>query len=78
MGTLENEEVRPGERCLICLSSYETDEECRQLKTCGHMFHKECIDQWLLTGRNSCPLCRGEGVKPLNNEPPAGDPPAVR
>jgi hypothetical protein len=78
VGALEtDDEVRPGERCLICLSSYETGEECRQLKTCGHMFHKECIDQWLITGRNSCPLCRGEGVKPLNSETPAEDTPPV-
>ncbi|KAA8904247.1 hypothetical protein TRICI_005557 [Trichomonascus ciferrii] len=74
---VDSEELRPGDRCLICLSSYETGEECRQLKTCGHMFHKECIDQWLITGRNSCPLCRGEGVKPLNSETPADDTPPV-
>lgn len=51
------------ERCLVCLSNYEHGEECRKLHDCGHSFHKECIDQWLTTGRNSCPLCRGEGVK---------------
>ncbi|KAK5087683.1 hypothetical protein LTR24_006472 [Lithohypha guttulata] len=22
-----------------------------------------CIDEWLTTGRNSCPMCRGQGVK---------------
>lgn len=51
------------DRCLVCLSNYEQGEECRKLNDCGHSFHKECIDQWLTTGRNSCPLCRGEGVK---------------
>lgn len=50
------------DKCLVCLSYYECGEECRQLKNCGHIFHRECIDQWLTTGRNSCPLCRGEGV----------------
>lgn len=50
-------------RCLICLSDFEADQECRQLNNCRHMFHRECIDQWLTTGRNSCPLCRSEGVK---------------
>ncbi|CAN6643372.1 hypothetical protein TRVA0_020S00166 [Trichomonascus vanleenenianus] len=60
-------ELRPDERCLVCLSSYETGEEVRRLKLCGHLFHQECIDQWLTTGRNSCPLCRGEGVKKAQN-----------
>ncbi|KAI5813895.1 hypothetical protein BZA77DRAFT_250922 [Pyronema omphalodes] len=51
------------ERCLICLSDYEEGESCRQLVKCSHIFHRECIDEWLTTGRNSCPLCRGEGVE---------------
>lgn len=52
-----------GRRCHVCLSDYEVGQECRKLNNCNHTFHKECIDQWLITGRNSCPLCRGEGVK---------------
>ncbi|RAL11589.1 RING-H2 finger protein [Aspergillus homomorphus CBS 101889] len=51
-----------GERCLICLSDYEVADELRQLNKCEHLFHRDCIDQWLTTGRNSCPLCRGQGV----------------
>ncbi|KAH8709979.1 hypothetical protein GQ44DRAFT_627336 [Phaeosphaeriaceae sp. PMI808] len=49
-------------RCLVCLSDFEADEEARKLLKCEHFFHKICIDQWLTTGRNSCPLCRGQGV----------------
>lgn len=51
------------DRCLICLVDYETGNECRKLVKCNHIFHKDCIDEWLTTGRNSCPLCRGEGVE---------------
>ncbi|KAI9839306.1 MAG: hypothetical protein M1819_003301 [Sarea resinae] len=51
-----------GERCLVCLGDYVLSEDLRKLTGCGHFFHKECIDQWLTTGRNSCPLCRGKGV----------------
>lgn len=51
-----------GERCLVCLEEYQLDEELRQLSQCFHAFHRKCIDEWLTTGRNSCPLCRGEGV----------------
>ncbi|KAF2418034.1 hypothetical protein EJ08DRAFT_599749 [Tothia fuscella] len=50
------------ERCDICLSDYEANDEVRKLVKCGHLFHKDCIGHWLTEGRNSCPLCRGEGV----------------
>ncbi|KAI5783890.1 hypothetical protein DFH27DRAFT_487773 [Peziza echinospora] len=61
-----------GDKCLVCLSEYETGEECRSLTQCNHVFHKECIDTWLTTGRNSCPLCRGRGVeeKEVPPQPP--------
>ncbi|KIW19888.1 hypothetical protein PV08_00463 [Exophiala spinifera] len=55
--------VNHGERCLICLSDYEALDEVRQLNKCQHLYHRECIDEWLTTGRNSCPLCRGQGVQ---------------
>ncbi|KAJ5319521.1 uncharacterized protein N7506_012225 [Penicillium brevicompactum] len=66
-------QIQDGERCLICLSDYEVAEEVRELGKCKHVFHKECIDQWLTTGRNSCPLCRGEGV----HETPAASAPGA-
>ncbi|KAF2836001.1 hypothetical protein M501DRAFT_911090, partial [Patellaria atrata CBS 101060] len=50
------------DRCRVCLCDYEAGEEARLLVNCNHLFHRECIDQWLTTGRNSCPLCRGQGV----------------
>ncbi|KAK9446492.1 uncharacterized protein V1518DRAFT_423902 [Limtongia smithiae] len=55
-------EAEAGERCLVCLSDFELGEECRKLQQCGHLFHRSCIDEWLTTGRNSCPLCRAVGV----------------
>jgi hypothetical protein len=60
-------------RCLICLCNFEAEEEARKLVKCEHLFHKICIDQWLTTGRNSCPLCRGQGV----DETPSPDQPDV-
>ncbi|WVQ68574.1 uncharacterized protein L199_006783 [Kwoniella botswanensis] len=50
-----------GDRCLVCLSEYEPEDECRILN-CRHGYHKECVDQWLSKGRNSCPACRSEAV----------------
>jgi hypothetical protein len=48
----------------VCLSDFEQGEECRLL-TCRHVFHKECVDQWIKVGRNACPACRSEGTPQL-------------
>ncbi|OJJ46714.1 hypothetical protein ASPZODRAFT_142513 [Penicilliopsis zonata CBS 506.65] len=66
-------QVPDGDRCLICLSDYEAAEELRQLTRCQHIYHKDCIDQWLTTGRNSCPLCRGQGVTESSTSNPVQD-----
>ncbi|KAL3488721.1 formyl transferase-domain-containing protein [Aspergillus germanicus] len=41
--------ISEGERCLICLSDYEAAEELRQLTKCQHLYHRDCIDQVLLS-----------------------------
>lgn len=58
----EQVKIDVGQRCLVCLCEFEAKEVARKLVKCNHLFHKECIDQWLTTGRNSCPLCREQGV----------------
>ncbi|KAK0308985.1 hypothetical protein LTR91_012126 [Friedmanniomyces endolithicus] len=58
----ERVEIEADQRCLVCLCDFEEKDTCRKLVKCSHLFHKECIDQWLTQGRNSCPLCRGQGV----------------
>ncbi|KAG0033545.1 hypothetical protein BGZ81_008121 [Podila clonocystis] len=42
--------------CVICLCEYEPDDLLRQMP-CRHMFHKECVDEWLKLKR-TCPLCK--------------------
>lgn len=44
------------EKCTICLSQFEVDNDVRRLP-CMHLFHKDCVDQWLLTNKH-CPICR--------------------
>ena len=51
-----------GERCLICLSDYANGENVRYMHECKHVYHRACIDEWLTTASNTCPLCRGIGV----------------
>ncbi|KAJ3279754.1 hypothetical protein HK104_001183 [Borealophlyctis nickersoniae] len=62
------------EKCTICLGQYMDGDELRILK-CRHGFHKDCVDQWLVTCHNSCPICRGKGVESTtnnNNSEPSG------
>lgn len=44
------------EKCTICLSEFEDNEDVRRLP-CMHLFHVECVDQWLTTNKR-CPICR--------------------
>lgn len=44
------------EKCTICLSQFEVDNDVRRLP-CMHLFHRDCVDQWLVTSKH-CPICR--------------------
>ncbi|XP_008216235.1 uncharacterized protein LOC100678661 isoform X2 [Nasonia vitripennis] len=44
------------EKCTICLSEFEENENVRRLP-CMHLFHIDCVDQWLSTN-SCCPICR--------------------
>ncbi|KAJ2455089.1 hypothetical protein EV183_001018 [Coemansia sp. RSA 2336] len=50
--------------CLICLDSIlctqDADGQALHPATlhCGHLFHKECINEWFVTAcRLNCPIC---------------------
>ena len=38
------------------ISEFEEEEEVRRLP-CMHLFHVQCVDQWLNINRG-CPICR--------------------
>lgn len=46
------------EDCPICISGICAGDSCRRLPQCGHVFHRGCIDLWLLRAPQ-CPLCKG-------------------
>ncbi|KAG6478954.1 putative RING-H2 finger protein ATL69 [Zingiber officinale] len=51
--------------CSICLCKYEAGEEARVLPECCHMYHKACIDPWLVVFNGQrCPLCCAPVVSP--------------
>ncbi|XP_062234134.1 RING-H2 finger protein ATL46-like [Phragmites australis] len=43
--------------CAVCLCEFAGEERLRLLPLCGHAFHIDCIDTWLLSN-STCPLCR--------------------
>jgi hypothetical protein len=51
------------DECSICLKRFTTREPVIRTSRCGHLFHYNCLSKWSGTGRNSCPLCRQNGVK---------------
>ncbi|KAM0914375.1 hypothetical protein ACQ4PT_011567 [Festuca glaucescens] len=44
--------------CAVCLCEFDSEDRLRLLPLCGHAFHLNCIDTWLLSN-STCPLCRG-------------------
>ena len=63
-------------QCSICMGDFQGGEELKMLPCSElHVFHTECIQQWL-TKQSSCPLCRSEcGERrepPPRDEPPDG------
>lgn len=54
------------EECIVCLMEFEEDEMVKILP-CGHMFHTDCIDEWLKRS-TFCPLCKADPreLKPIS------------
>ena len=42
--------------CCICMGSFIVGQNRKILPKCGHSFHELCIDQWLLSASDKCPL----------------------
>ncbi|CAK9202282.1 unnamed protein product [Sphagnum troendelagicum] len=44
-------------QCAVCLGDYQKNDKLQQLPVCGHVFHKDCVDEWL-ANHSTCPICR--------------------
>ena len=42
-------------QCGICMDSFQNEEKVKKL-FCGHIYHKECLNQWI-QNNNKCPFC---------------------
>ena len=44
--------------CLICLASFDHHVTIIRELPCGHIFHTECIDEFLIHNSSLCPTCK--------------------
>ncbi|KAL5223203.1 hypothetical protein ABZP36_027916 [Zizania latifolia] len=56
--------------CVFCLTRVDDGEEVREIR-CRHVFHRACLDAWLVRPRATCPLCRD---RLLPSDPPRTSP----
>ncbi|KAJ0001636.1 hypothetical protein NQD34_001432 [Periophthalmus magnuspinnatus] len=57
--------------CAVCIESYKIGDVVTVL-TCDHIFHKACIEPWLLE-RRTCPMCKCDILKALGVEEDSKD-----
>ncbi|WRT69858.1 uncharacterized protein IL334_006849 [Kwoniella shivajii] len=72
------------DECAICMDNFASGDVVRILP-CGHVFHKEECDEWLMKWRKLCPTCRadvtlppggnfkGSTITPVSNPPISGE-----
>ncbi|XP_056299386.1 RING finger protein 150 [Pseudoliparis swirei] len=71
IGKLQLRSIRRGDQeteadfdnCAVCIEGYRPHDVVRVLP-CRHLFHKSCVDPWLLDHR-TCPMCKMNILKAL-------------
>ncbi|XP_036127141.1 E3 ubiquitin-protein ligase RNF128 isoform X2 [Molossus molossus] len=62
-----DKEIGPdADSCAVCIELYKPNDLVRIL-TCNHIFHKTCVDPWLLEHR-TCPMCKCDILRALGIE----------
>ena len=73
----EAEEAEEADSCSICLQEYEPGEKVRYLP-CQHVFHRDCVDEWLLGESRLCPMCKRSVVDAAQEQGAGGQQGAER
>lgn len=56
---IEYNEKLDEEECPICIDKFSPESEIYKSDICDHLFHKQCIERWIIEKPN-CPKCRAE------------------
>ncbi|PWZ03249.1 hypothetical protein BCV70DRAFT_139306, partial [Testicularia cyperi] len=59
------------DECAICLCDFVDGDRIRVLP-CGHIFHRQEIDDWLVRVKKLCPICKRDITVPVPPAPPVG------
>ena len=51
----------------MCFEAFKEGEKVRVLPRCKHVFHSQCVDEWLAIAP-SCPICRKNVKRGLRRE----------
>ena len=57
--TSYNAKKETSDTCAICVDEFIEEDQVRVLP-CSHIFHPQCIDEWLGNHSSLCPLCKKE------------------
>ncbi|KIS71344.1 uncharacterized protein UMAG_01244 [Mycosarcoma maydis] len=59
------------DECAICLCDFVDGDRVRVLP-CGHIFHRQEVDDWLVRVKKLCPICKRDITVPIPPAPPVG------
>ncbi|THH26817.1 hypothetical protein EUX98_g7369 [Antrodiella citrinella] len=59
----EPEWVDKQDECAICLEVFVKGDRVRELP-CGHIFHMDEVDEWLIQRKKLCPVCKADVTQP--------------
>ncbi|EST06173.1 Zinc finger, RING-type [Kalmanozyma brasiliensis GHG001] len=59
------------DECAICLCDFVDGDRVRVLP-CGHIFHRQEVDDWLVRVKKLCPICKRDITVPVPPGPPVG------
>ena len=59
------------DECAICLCDFVDGDRIRVLP-CGHIFHRQEVDDWLVRVKKLCPICKRDITVPIPPAPPVG------
>lgn len=69
-GSVDTTATNDQPKCQICLDRFEHRISIIREMACGHIFHPECIDEYLIKNSSLCPCC-------MQNMLPAGYSPKI-